>query len=531
VSREIQWEPDLRHSRLIIHIDEGQRYHISNVTLRGAKTFSEDEILRFVKLRPGDIYSQGTVDTDKKTIADFYGLRGYGVAPHEEVYYPQDRPGEVDVHYQLEERPPAKVGEIITIGNTVTRDNVIRRQVPLYPGQVLTYPDLRVAENNLARLGIFTVKPDQGIKPTVTVDENTDSEFKNVYVNVEETQTGSLMFGVGVNSNSGLTGSIVLNERNFDITRPPTSLDDLLSGRAFRGAGQEFRIEAMPGTVYQRYSVTFREPYLFDTPYSLTTSGYYYTRYFTEYTEVRVGSQLSLGRQLSQFWSASAELRLEDVGIHNVPSFAPFDYTSVAGNSNFILGLRTGLRRDSRDSYLRATQGSVLNMGYEEVLGTFTFPTTNADFTKYWTTYQRADGSGRHVLAMRSQVAFTGSHAPVFERQFAGGIGSIRGFQFRGVGPNDLGFMVGGDFMLLNSLEYQIPVRANDQLYFVGFVDSGTVERSVEIRDYRVSAGFGVRVVVPMMGPMPIALDFAFPLNQAPTDRTQVFNFWMGYFH
>jgi outer membrane protein assembly factor BamA len=90
--------------------------------------------------------------------------------------------------------------------------------------------------------------------------------------------------------------------------------------------------------------------------------------------------------------------------------------------------------------------------------------------------------------------------------------------------------MVGGDFMFLNSLEYQIPIRANDQLYLVAFVDSGTVERDVEIKDYRVAAGVGLRITVPMLGPVPIALDFGFPIVQAPTDKTQIFSFWVGFF-
>ena len=83
--------------------------------------------------------------------------------------------------------------------------------------------------------------------------------------------------------------------------------------------------------------------------------------------------------------------------------------------------------------------------------------------------------------------------------------------------------------MLLNSLEYQLPVRASDKLYFVAFVDTGTVESSVEIRDYRVSAGFGVRFVVPPLGPVPIALDFGFPIVKGPEDREQVFSFWFGF--
>src|SRR5262249_36015216 len=156
---------------------------------------------------------------------------------------------------------------------------VILRQVPLFPGQILSYPNLRVAERNLARLGIFEVNPETGVRPTVTViDPESPSEFKDILVQVQETRTGSLMFGVGVHSDPGLSGSIALNERNFDILRPPTSWDDLWSGHAFRGGGQEFRAEVVPGTLVQRYSVSLREPSLFDSLFSLTVGGYYYTR-------------------------------------------------------------------------------------------------------------------------------------------------------------------------------------------------------------------------------------------------------------
>src|SRR5262249_28430628 len=147
---------------------------------------------------------------------------------------------------------------------------------------------------------------------------------------------------------------------------------------------------------------------------------------------------------------------------------------------------------------------------------------------KYFTIYQRPDGSGRHVLAARSQVAWAGTEAPVFERFYMGGFRSLRGFAFRGVGPNVDGFEVGGDFMFANSLEYQVPLTANDHFYVVGFVDSGTVESRIGIKDYRVSAGVGARIIVPMLGPVPIALDFGFPIVRGPNDHEQLFSFYIG---
>lgn len=530
VSRELQWSSDQRTVKLIFHIHEGRRYQVNSVDVVGNSTESHDSLLKLVEVKPGDFANEGKTKVDMEKIKAWYGYRGKDPMVIQNVSYRQDQPGQCDIQYRVEERPPSTAGQVIIIGNYVTRENVIRRQVPIYPGQVLSYPDLRVAEINLARLNIFENNPELGIRPTVTVlDPDSESTVKDVLVTVQETATGSLLFGLGVNSDAGLTGSIVLNERNFDITRFPTSIDDLLSGRAFRGAGQEFRLEAVPGTNLQRYTASFREPFLFDTPFSLSVSGYYYNRIFNEYTESRLGSRITVGRKLNPLWSVNVGVRVEDVGVSNVALFAPPDYLDVVGH-HLLVGLRGDIIRDSRDSYLRPTEGNLLDLSYEQVLGDFTFPVLSAEFNQYITTYQRNDHSGRHVLALHSEVAWAGSQAPVYERFFAGGFRSMRGFEYRGVSPNVNGFMVGGDFMWLNSLEYQIPILANDSVYVVGFVDSGTVEPSVKIENYRVTAGFGVRLVVPMLGPVPIALDFGFPIKKAPWDRDQVFSFWVGFF-
>jgi outer membrane protein insertion porin family len=529
VSRDLSFSPDFRAVDITFHVQEGTRYKVDGVTVNGAKVFETAHIKGITRLKPGDYYNEGIVTADARYITDYYGWRGYGVMVDKKWYPVPDQPGLVRVQYEVQEKPPAKVGHVFITGNDVTQDRVIRRVLGLYPGQTLRYPELRVAERDLTRLNIFEVNPEMGIRPTISVIEDTDSEYKDILVQVKETHTGSLMFGAGINSDAGIVGSIVLNERNFDIFRFPTSWADITEGRAWRGAGQELRVEAQPGTELQRYSVTFREPFLFDRPYSLTTSGYYYDRVFDEYTENRYGGRITLGHQFTKEWGANVGVRLENVNVSNVTFGAPADYTSVIGTST-IIAPRVGVSYDTRDSFLRPTEGGIIEATYEQVLGDFTFPVLNVEGSRYFTTFQRPDGSGKQVVALRSQVSWAGSDAPVFERFFAGGYRSLRGFEFRGVGPQTNGFMVGGDFMFLNSLEYQVPITANDQLYLVGFIDSGTVERSVEIRDYRVSAGFGLRIVVPMMGPVPIALDFGFPIVRGHGDREQVFSFWVGLF-
>jgi len=532
VTRELIWSEDQRTVKIVFHIHQGQRYRVAGVQVAGNKTFENDRLLDLVKLKPGQYYDSNVVQADTGGIKMLYGNSGRDVMVKEDITYsPNNVPGEVMVNYQVVEQQPVTVGEIKIVGNTSTRENVIRRQLLIYPGQVLTYPDLNRSAANLARLNIFEADPAKGVRPTVEVlDPDSPNPVKDVLVSVEETRTGSLLFGLGVNSDAGLTGSIVLNERNFDILRPPTSFDDLLSGKAWRGGGQEFRAEAVPGTQLQRYSVSWREPFLLDSPYSLGLSGYYFTRSFNEYFETRLGGRITVGRKLNDNWSVSGSLRLEQVGVHDVVFFAPPEISNEVGD-HFLCGLRGGVTYDTRDSYMRPTEGMMIESSFEQVVGDYTFPVGTIEANKFFTVYQRADGSGRHVLAARSQVGYAGSHTPFFERFYAGGFRSLRGFEFRGVSPEVFGFKVGGDFMFLNSIEYQLPILANDQLYAVAFCDTGTVEPKFQIENYRVTVGAGLRIVVPMLGPVPIALDFGFPLAKAPGDREQMFSFWLGFFN
>jgi outer membrane protein assembly complex protein YaeT len=518
--------------RVVYHIEEGTQYQVggAGVQVDGNSTFTDQTLTTLIDLKPGERYNEGTVQADLRRIKDYYGTRGYQVAADKQYFEDPSNPGVVRVHYNVlgDRNEPTRVGRVIIEGNTVTQDYVILNQLDLRPGQILQFEKLEDARMRLARLGIF----DQANPPVVEALPNElDSSFRDVRVQVNETRTGQFMVGGGVNSNAGVNGSIVINERNFDITRFPTSWDDFRMGRAFRGRGQEFRLEAVPGTIFQRYSATFREPYLFDTMFGYTNSAYYFNRQYLEYFENRIGTRFTLDRRLDPIWKASLTTRVEGVEVKNVPIYSPQSITRDVG-WHFLLGLRGALTRDTRDSFIFPTRGNVFDVGVEQVLGDYTFPIGTAEFTQFFSSryLQREDGSGKHVMAVRSQLAVEGQNAPVFERFYAGGFRSLRGFTFRGVGPSENLLHTGGTFSFLNTVEYQIPILQNDKLFFVTFLDHGTVESDVAIRDYRVSAGFGFRIAVPAFGPLPIALDFAFPLHKAATDNTQLFSFYVGLF-
>jgi outer membrane protein insertion porin family len=351
----------------------------------------------------------------------------------------------------------------------------------------------------------------------------------DIHISGDETQTGRLMLGVGVNSDAGVVGNIVIDERNCDWTRFPTSWEDVRNGTAFRGDGQRFRIDASPGSEVNRYLVSWQNPYWLDRPISLSLSGSYFDRRFRDWDEQRMGGRVGLGYQwVERDLSATISYRGENINISDVSNPGLPALAEVIGD-NALHGFKLTVIRDTRDNPFLATQGHYFEIGGEQVIGTFDYPRVEMDARKYWLLHERPDHSGRHVLSLSSTVGYTGTHTPIYEHFFAGGFATMRGFDFRGASPIDQNVQVGGEFQWLNSAQYLFPISADEMLHGVVFCDFGTVEEDVEIKDFRVAPGAGLRITVPAMGPAPIALDFAWAVNHADFDDRQVFSFSLGF--
>jgi outer membrane protein insertion porin family len=354
--------------------------------------------------------------------------------------------------------------------------------------------------------------------------------YADLIVNVREQQTGRFMFGVGINSDAGLTAQVVLDEYNFDWKRFPRSTSDFMNGTAWRGAGQRLRIEAIPGSQLQRYLVNFTEPYLFDSNVSLNLSGFLYDRDYFDWQEQRLGGRIGLGYRLTPDLSLSGGMRLENVNISDPRVGNVAELNEVVGDNALYSG-RISLTHDTRDSPFAATEGHLLEFGFEQVFGSFSYPRGTVDYRRYFLLNERPDGSGRHTLGTSLQVGVSGSDTPLYEHFFAGGYSSLRGFRFRGANPKVDTVYVGGEFSFLGSVEYMFPITADDMLKGVVFCDYGTVEEEVQFEsgDFRVALGTGLRISIPAMGPAPIALDFAVPVTREDTDRIQNFSFFVGF--
>lgn len=371
------------------------------------------------------------------------------------------------------------------------------------------------------------------------------TDYADLDVTIAQTNTGRINIGGAFNSDNGIVGQFIIDEKDFDITRFPRNFQDILDGNAFRGGGQAFRLEVVPGQDLQRYLVSFTEPYFLGTDYSFSASGYLFDRRYFDWDENRLGGRFSFGRRLTPDLSLSAGLRLERVQVDNVrdevqvngdPNVSTSDQLNeVLGESQNLFLANIGLIRDTRDHPFLATKGTYLSATFNQAFGDFSYTRADIEYRRYRLIYERPDRSGRHTLSYGSKLGFTTGDAPVYEHYFAGGFSTLRGFDFRGVGPTegatatDNGIRIGGEFQWLNTIEYTFPLTADDMVKGVVFCDFGTVAEDVSLDEFRVAPGFGFRVNVPAIGiGAPLAFDFAFPISSEETDEEKNFSFYLG---
>jgi outer membrane protein insertion porin family len=351
--------------------------------------------------------------------------------------------------------------------------------------------------------------------------------FANIITSVEEAPTGRFSLGVGASGFQGLNGTVAVNEKNFDLLNFPRSLDDITSGKAFRGGGQDFQMQLMVGTLINRFLISLRDPYIFDLPVGAGATGYLFQRIYPDWTESRAGGRFSLGRQFGTATYADVAFRVENIQFYGYQTPAPAEFLAASGHS-ILASIRPSVRFDNRNSPFLPSKGQYLEFSFEQGWGTFTYPKAEIEGRTYFTLGSRPDGSGPRILTMRGHFGVTGPDTPVYERFFAGYLGSLRGFAYRGVGPHVDGVNVGGLLMAVGSLEYMFPLTASDKIRQVIFTDFGSVNNQYNINDFRVSVGTGIRLNLPMMGPLPMAFDLAFPVLKAPGDRVNYFNFSIG---
>jgi len=559
-------------------IDEGERYTLRRITAttrdgEPLTVFDEAQLAALSPIKPGDALEKPLLDRAAREIREAYWRIGYvdarlGTrerhATNEDAIEELWREGGLDAtaYYELlveNERAEAdlalvisegdrfRTGEVIVRGNTITKSDVIRRQVRVTPGEPLDGVGVEDTESLLSGSRLFArptpSDPNEGPRVQILPADPADPDHRDVLVQVAETNTSSFNFGAQASSDSGLAGFVEARFWNFDLRDPPSSFDDWASGRSLRGAGQSLTLRATPGTQFQNYAVIFSDPYLLERDLSLSVEGSINDRIYDDYDQNTQALRLALGRRFGERWTGTGSLRLNAVELSDIDFNAPVDVFEVE-DRNELYGLGFELTRTSVPATERRSpsRGSRTTLGVEQIFGDFEFTKLSVEHSAFLTIGEDFLGR-RQILSSRVGVNYIpqDGEAPVYERYYLGGR-SFRGFDFRGVSPrgirNDTGQPgndpAGGDWSFFLGVEYEHPLvgispapggRVDPIISVVFFVDTGTVQEDFGFDEYRVSVGTGLRVRVPQLTSVPLAFDLGFPVVKEDGDQDQVFSF------
>lgn len=547
VDRRIDLSQDSKEAKITFLIAEGRQYRVRRIEIFGfvagagerpLRVFAPEQLRAMLEVQPGDVYSQDLVSKSIKVIEDSYGLLGYLETKAEETSVRVGEVPEVDLLVEVREGRFTKTGLVRIQGNFLTKDSVIRRDLRFQPGRPLDAREIVDGEERLKATRLFgepvriAVQEPSADDASEAAAEGDDVDTRDIVVEVKERNTGSLNFGLAVGSDSGLFGEVTLRQDNFDIADPPENMSEFFAGRSFRGAGQRFQLSIAPGIDISTFSVSLADPRLFDSDLGANISSFYRFRNFDFYTENRFQADLSFALRLGDIWTATLGLRGANVKLTNIADGSPVVTYEDQGPS-WLSAVSLRLQRTDIDRPLRPSQGSILGLYFEQtgaLGGDYTYPMARADGTLFFPIDE--DFLGRKsVLRLKGDFGYIfNDSAPLYEKFYLGGR-SFRGFDYRTISPkgiNALGQLtedpVGGNWLAFVGAQYEFPL-IGDFINGVLFTDTGTVTDDISFSPWRVSVGFGLRLYVPQFGPVPIAVDFGFPIVQEAGDQDQLVSF------
>ena len=509
---DIQYDDKGKGMNIRILVSEGPEYTVESLHVADNVVFDDDEIVKLLKVQTGSVHSKAQVRDDAQLVQRGYEDSGYINA----IVSPQvtlDREKKTThVVHRINEGDLKYIREIKITGNSVTRDEVIRREILSMPGERFDGGLIRASQNRLDGTDYF-----DSTRFTIENVEGSD-QFANLLVDVDEGKTGYFNFGAGYSTEDRFGGYAELRLDNFDIANWPR----------FSGGGQQFRLRLHLGDRRNQYSLSFTDPEIGGLPLAFGFDVYdesYKYRGGADYTEERTGAQLRIGKILSPYVTLRGMLRYTDTDITGLPWYAwityPPDYWRER-EGNTTVSTIWGINRNTMDSKRDPSRGANHDVEVEwaGLGGDNYFYKLEHSSTWYWT----LDSPGKVILMFRTREGWVNEYGrskyvPLQDRFFAGGTTTVRGYDNRDIGPKETGLFglgereaVGGELRLVENLE--LKYKLTNQLRLYAFVDAGGVWREAgdfSLGDMKYGAGLGFGIDVPRIGP--IRLDYGIPLN------------------
>jgi outer membrane protein insertion porin family len=479
-----------------IKIDEGPKYRVGKVGITGDLIASESELMGKLKITGEEFYSREVVHNDVLVLNDTYSDKGYAYV---DIYPRIDKdPVNLKVNLEYVIKKGKKVYfELIDIsGNKRTRDKVIRRELNVYEQELFSGKELKRGIRNLYRLDYF-----QDVKVD-TVKGSADDKIV-LKVDVEEKSTGQLQFGGGYSTidYGYLMGSIA--ERNLFGRGQTLSLKSTISGKS------------------TAYTLSFTEPYLFDTHISAGFDIYKTDRDDTGYDKRSEGGRIKLGfpvvTDTRLYWWYTYDVS----DIYNIEEDAAKSIWEMEGE-NITSSTQVTLRYDTRDNLYNPTEGTndFVAVEYAGLGGDIAFTKYTAGTSWYFPMFSGTVGmiNGKAGYVHENGWGFL----PDYERFYLGGMYSVRGFKWKDIHTQDAsGDTIGGNSFVQMNLEWSIPLIKEAGMVWVFFIDAGGVfgeDEPVVATDIREGGGGGIRWYSPLG---PIRLEYGWILDPRENESTQ----------
>lgn len=529
--------PDKKSIYITIRVDEGEQFKVGDIDFAGDLLFPRQELAETIEINQRDIFSYEALQKDLSALQAKYGDLGYAfanVVPRTRINE-QDR--KVDVTFEFDKGSKVYFGTINVVGNTKTRDKVLRRELKIKEGELYNETARRESLERIQRLGFFD---DVQFKPSTPPDK---PDIMNIEIAVKERNTGSIQLGAGYGSATQFTLQGQINQTNF------------------LGKGQKLSASINHSKMGSMGTINFTEPFFMDTEWSVGFDVYKSLSDRYEYLEDRGGGAVRFGHPLGEYLFGSVRYRLDQTSFQNktanrmvngtltpvnITDPVLFPFSTASGVTSSVTGI---LEYDKRDDRFTPSKGVFASTSLEYAgLG------GDLNYTKGSTTLRYFKKIFWEVVWRNNfNYSFIASHdankEPPFNELFLlGGPYSLRGYQFFRVGRtvrSELAYQdaitagktpaeaerialtpYGGKQQALYQMEFEFPLIAEAGIKGVTFFDVGQADDVIRPDGFYSNVGFGFRWFSPIG---PLRFEWGFPLRTLEVDPDPVvFEFSIG---
>ncbi len=514
-STQVSISPDKEDVFVTINISEGPRYTVSGVGIAGDLVVAEPELRRLIVVKPGDTFSRAQMQASVKALSERLGVDGYAFANINAVPELDKAKNTVAFTFYVDAGRRAYVRKINISGNPKTRDEVIRREMRQLEGAWYDGTRIERSKVRVRRLGYF----EEGSVNVETPPVPGTTDQVDLEVTVGEKNTGNLLAGVGYSSSEGLVFSASVSQQNIF------------------GSGNALALSLNTSSVNRTISLVYTEPYWTVDGVSRTLEVYNKNidptgLSVSQYASSTLGVALGFGVPVSEIDTINFGIRAEHTSLSLFDNSPPVYYQFVQdfGYSTNSYILSAGWSRDTRNDILYPSFGRLQSalIEYGMPFGDLSYYKLQYINQSFWPVY------GDFVLMLRADLGYgdgtSGKPLPFYKAFYAGGVGSVRGYQNGSLGPRDIyGNSLGGKRKIVGNAELFYPILKGERsVRLSGFFDAGQIYVNgfqPEFENFRFSSGLGLAWNSPIG---PLKFSYAIPLNDISADKIQKFQFQVG---